>query len=121
MISIDNDKVFQLLTKMYGDINNRFDVLDKDMKEVKKNINTLYAKIDGDINNNLMALTDGYKVNYELALEIRDKTEGNTLSIDEITMSISELKDDINYIANKTIKNDSKINKITEQLKATRA
>jgi len=34
--------------------------------------------------------------------------------------SINEMKEDINYIAGKTIKNDSKISKLVQELKAVK-
>lgn len=121
---MENDKIFQLLTKMYGEVNSRFDLLEKDIKDVKQdlgsvkqNVNSMYAKIDGDIDDKLKSLGDGYKVNYDIATEIRDKVEQSSKDVDDLNMALFEIKDDVNYIANKTIRQDGRLNKMDKEIK----
>lgn len=106
---MEDDKLFELMSKMYAEMQQGF-------KEIRNDIVRIENKLDA----NSKALFDGYEQPYELNMEMRDKIDLNTRSVDEINMSISEMKEDINYIAGKTIKNDSKINKIAEQLKAVK-
>lgn len=90
------------------------------MAEMKKDINGLYAKIDGDISNHIKALQDGYKQNYEMITDIKEMVMKNTEDISDINISLSGMKEDINFIASKTIRNDIKIDKINEKLKIVR-
>lgn len=106
---MEDDKLFELMSKMYAEMQQGF-------KEMRNDIVRIENKLDA----NSKTLFDGYEQTYELNIEMRDKIDLNTSSVDEINMSISEMKEDINYIAGKTIKNDSKINKIAEQLKAVK-
>lgn len=52
--------------------------------------------------------------------EIKDIVTKNTDDIQDISMVINGMKEDINFIASKTIRNDSKIDKINEKLKAVK-
>lgn len=103
------DKMFELMSKMYAEMQQGF-------KDIRNDI----VRIEDKLDTNSKVLFDGYKQDYELTKEIKDKLDENTRSIDEINMSISEMKDDINYIAGKTLRNDNKINKIAEQLRAVK-
>ncbi|WP_163215839.1 hypothetical protein [Clostridium thermarum] len=49
-------------------------------------------KIDGDINNRLKALEDGYKVNYELTVDLKDRVEQITDSINDMNLTITDMK-----------------------------
>lgn len=131
---MEDDRIFDFMSKIYGEmkqgfenidkrfkaIDKRFENLESDMGDVKKDIGKIYSKIDGDITDKLKALGDGYKQNYELTVEVRDKVNVNTEAILEINMALTDMKEDINYIAGKTIKHDSRINKLSEQLKAVK-
>lgn len=124
---MEDDRLFDFMSKMYSEMKQGFANVDKrlenmelGMGSVKKDINKIYSIIEGDICDKLNALSDGYKQNYELTVEIRDKVEVNTADISEINMVLSDMKEDINYIAGKTIKHDSRINKLSEQLKAAK-
>ncbi|WP_163192553.1 DUF342 domain-containing protein [Clostridium thermarum] len=119
---MDNDKLFDFMSKMYNEMQQGFknmqnDITEvkseindmkEDIKEVKKEINNIYMKIDGDINNRLKALEDGYKVNYELTVVLRDRVEQITDSINDMNLTITDMKEDINYIAGKTIRQQNK-------------
>jgi len=148
---MENDKIFELLQKMHGEMNSRFDILEKDVKGVKqditlmkqdlssvhkditsmlqdlssvhkdvtstqKDVSNIYAKIDSDIDDKLRSLGDGYKVNYDITILIRDKVEENSKSIDDLSIALYGMKDDVNYIANKIIRQDGRINKIEKQI-----
>ena len=52
--------------------------------------------------------------------EVKDTVNKNANGIEEMNIAISEMKEDINFIASKTIRNDSKIDKIDEKLKSVK-
>jgi chromosome segregation ATPase len=131
---LENDKLFDFMSKIYNEmqqgfigINSRLESIETDVKSLKVDVNEAkgdigktYAKLDGEIINKLGALEDGYKQTYEITADMRDKVNQNTEDIAEINMALSEMKDDINYIAGKTIKHDSRINKLSEMMKAAK-
>lgn len=113
---MEENKMFDLLEKIYIEVkmnNKRIDTVES---EVKK----LGAKIDGEVTFKQDATPDGYKQSYEILNNVKIVISKNTDSIDEINMSISEMKEDINFIAGKTIRNDSKLEKLNKQLKAVK-
>lgn len=87
---------------------------------LKIDISKIAAKIDGDLITTQQGLLDGYKQNYEAITDIKTAVDYMKQDTECLKDSISEIKDDINYIAGKTIKNDSKINKLAQELKAAR-
>jgi chromosome segregation ATPase len=131
---LENDKLFDFMSKMYNEMQQGFSGLQKDMKEVKedivevkkdivlmkKDINSIYMKIDGDISNRLGAFEDGYKQTYEISIDLRDKVERITGNISDMNLTLTDMKEDINYIAGKAIRQDSKINKLSEALRAVK-
>jgi len=113
---MEENKMFDLLEKIYIEVKMNNKRLDTVESEVKK----LGAKIDGEVTLKQDATLDGYKQSYEILNDVKIIVSKNTDSIDEINMSISEMKEDINFIAGKTIRNDSKIEKLNKQLKAVK-
>ena len=66
------DHVFELLTKMYSEMNNRFDKVEKDIFDVKNEVFgvknevlKINMRIENDIIPKTEALFDGYKQNTE--------------------------------------------------------
>lgn len=131
---VENDKLFDLMSKMYNEMNAGFkgvkedingikqDVseLKQDVAGLKKDVKVLQTKIEVDISTKIEALQDGYKQNYETLTEIKKTVQANTEAIDEINLNLTWLKEDVNFIAGKTIRNDSKIDKISERLKSVK-
>lgn len=124
---MDNEKLFELMSKMYleftqfrKEVKDDVNSLKDDVSTLKGDVRKLGAKIDGEVSDNIRALQDGYKQNYEMIREIREIVKKNTEDIQDINMSLSEMKEDINFIASKTLRNDSKIDKINEKLKAVK-
>lgn len=100
--NMENDKTFELLTKMYGEINgrfdnfeNRFDNLENRFDNLENEVKKIGAKIDGEIIPKQQALFDGYAANTE--------------KLCELTENIEDLKIDINNITIKTLKNENNI------------
>lgn len=87
---------------------------------LKLDISIIGAKIDGELIPTQQALLDGYKQNYEVIEDIKITVHQIEQDTEYLKDSFSEMKEDINYIAGKTIKNDSKINKLTQELKAVK-
>ena len=71
------DKIFDLISKMYSDMNSKLDEVNKklDMKADKNDI----VKIEDKLENNSKALFDGYKQAYEKMTDI-EKQLGNISS-----------------------------------------
>lgn len=99
---MEDDKVFDLLTKMYGDINNkfdkinnRFDKMDNRFDNLETEVKKIGAKIDGEIIPKQQALFDGYAANTE--------------KLSELTEGLEDLKIDVNNISIKTLKSENNI------------
>lgn len=88
--------------------------------EMQQDIKAIYSKLEGEVYDSAKALQDGYKQNYEMTSEIKELVKQNTEDIAELNISISGMKEDINFIASKTIRNDTKIDKINEKLKTAK-
>lgn len=64
-----NDKIFNLLEKMYADLSNKFDTIQNDLKEFKKETTDQLAKIEtaieSEIKPNIKVCLEGYQAVYE--------------------------------------------------------
>ncbi|MDD3225166.1 MAG: hypothetical protein PHX70_10795 [Clostridium sp.] len=88
---MEDDKTFELMTKMYGEMQNgfkevnkkfdavdkRFDGIDKRLDGMDKRIGRIEVKIDGEIMPKLETLFDGYKQNSERLTRIEDKVSNH--------------------------------------------
>lgn len=113
-------KMYNEMQQGFGSLHKEMNEVKEDIKEVKKDINNLYMKIDGEITNKLKALEDGYKQNYESTIDLKEKVEHITDSIIDMNLTITDMKEDINYIAGKTIRQDTKINRLSEAIRAVK-
>ena len=137
----NEDKLFEFMTKMYSEMQTgfksvntrldkvdiRFDNVEGEISGIKSDLQKIGTKIDGELIPKQQALFDGYKQNTETLNELKmnieqvdKKTDILKDSVIEINSSISEMKEDINFIAGKTIRNDSKLEKLNNQLKAVK-
>jgi chromosome segregation ATPase len=112
----DNNEMFELLTKMYSevqgiksDINGRLDNLDFKFNNLENKVDNLGNKVDNlehkvdktniiienDIIPRIEALYDGYKQNTE--------------SINILTNKIDDLQTDVNNLTIRTLKNENNI------------
>lgn len=66
------NKTFELLTKMYSDIQSRFDMMGNEIKEVRKEMQNGFVRLENKMDENHKALYDGYKQNSEAITEIRE-------------------------------------------------
>ncbi len=99
---MENDKTFELLTKMYSEmngkfdaINNRFDNLENRFDNLENEVKKIGAKIDGEVIPKQQALFDGYVANTE--------------KLCQLTETVEEMKVDINNISIKTLKSENNI------------
>lgn len=104
---MEDDKVFDLLTKMYGEINNRFDKLENKVNKVNEDVSTLKGdvstlkgdvskigiQIEGTIIPKQQALFDGYSANTE--------------KLSELANNLDDVKFDVNNISIRTLKNEN--------------
>jgi predicted nucleic acid-binding Zn-ribbon protein len=101
-----DDKMFQLMEKMYLEIQNLKhgqDHIKSEISEMKTDIKKLGSKIDVDLTVKSEALLDGYKQNTEKLEIIDDK--------------VDRLRIDVNNISMKTEYNDNRLIEITRNLK----
>lgn len=124
---VDEDKIFEFMTKIYSEMQVGFKELKTEMGDLKTDVDELKisvqkigAKIDGEIIPNQQALFDGYKQNTEMLLRAEQNIDILKDNVTDVDFAISEMKEDINFIASKTIRNDSKIEKINRDLKTFR-
>lgn len=64
-----DDKLFELITKMYSEMQElKGDVsaIKTDLKETKSDVRKIYSKIENDVESKLEALFDGYGQAFEL-------------------------------------------------------
>ncbi len=66
------NKTFELLEKMYSDIQSRFDIMGNEIKEVRKEMQNGFVRLENKMDENHKALYDGYKQNSEAITEIRE-------------------------------------------------
>ena len=99
----NNNDLFELMTKMYGEIqemkgefNNRFD-------KVEKEVTKTNVTIENDINPRIEALFDGYKQNTE--------------SINQVSDKVDELQSDLNRLTIKTLRTETNIIDINKILR----
>lgn len=99
----NNNDLFELMTKMYGEIQemkgefyNRFD-------KVEKEVTKTNVTIENDIKPRIEALFDGYKQNTE--------------SINQVSDKVDEIQRDINSLTIKTLRNENNIIDITKIIK----
>ncbi|HEY5560618.1 MAG TPA: hypothetical protein VIK72_02495 [Clostridiaceae bacterium] len=110
---MDENKIFDMLEKIYGEVKNNTDRFDNVETELKNNTNRLDnvenivkkigIKIDGELIPADKAILDGYKNNAENITIIDDK--------------IDRLQIDVNSISMKVCYNDSRIIEISKDLK----
>lgn len=105
----DNNEMFDLLTKMYSEvqgikseINGRFDNLENKFGNLENKVDTLEITvnktniiIENDIKPKIEALFDGYKQ--------------NTDSINVLTGKVDDLQTDVNNLTIRTLKNENNI------------
>jgi len=99
----NNNDLFELMTKMYGEIqemkgefNNRFD-------KVEKEVTKTNVTIENDIKPRIEALFDGYKQNTE--------------SINQVSDKVDELQSDLNRLTIKTLRTETNIIDINKILR----
>ena len=114
---MDENKMFEFMTKMYSEMQEGFKDIKTDVKSVKEEVkeNTqrldtienevkkLGARIDGKLIPTSVALLDGYKDNSEHITIIDDKIDRLQIDVNTITMKVSY--------------NDSRIIEISKNIK----
>jgi len=114
---MDENKIFEFMTKMYSEMQEGFKDIKSDVKSVKEEVkeNTkrldiiendvkkLGARIDGKLIPTSEALLDGYKDNSEHITIIDDKIDRLQIDVNTITMKVSY--------------NDSRIIEISKDIK----
>jgi hypothetical protein len=73
MTDVNNEeKMFELMNKMYLDFSKRFDNLKSEIKENRNSIVKLESKIENEVYSKIRALFDGYKQSAENLTRIEE-------------------------------------------------
>lgn len=109
----NNNDLFELMTKMYGEMQKMMGEISnvksevKDVKEelvtVKTEVTKTNMTIENDVKPRIEALFDGYKQNTE--------------SINKLSDKVDEIQRDINSLTIKTLRNENNIIDITKIIK----
>lgn len=120
---MENEKLFELMEKMYSEMQRGFkevhEELQKNSEDIRRNRESIVA-LEGELNEAKKTLYDVYKQNAEMISEVKDIVSMNNQDILDISMTISGMKEDINLIASETSRNDNRIDKLNEKLKAVK-
>ena len=84
------EKLFELMTKMYSDITSRLDTIDKklDEKADKRDI----ARMENKVDNDSKSLFDGYKQTYEKLNTLEFKVDGISQKLEKQDVELKVLK-----------------------------
>ncbi len=106
----NNNDLFELMTKMYGDLTGTMQKMHNEMQEMKGEISNIKNEVtktnitmENEIKPRIEALFDGYKQNSEYVNELSDK--------------VDEVQSDINRLTIKTLRTESNIIDINKILK----
>ena len=110
------DKTFELLEKMYGEllsfktnVNERFDGVEKRLYDVENEIKKLGATVDGEVKTKISSLYDGYITNTEKLDVIEGKTDVISAQQENLKHEVAEIKGEVNSMI-KQINSNSYIN-----------
>lgn len=83
-----DDKLFELMTKMYSEMQQGFDKVHKELKEVRNDM----VKIEDKLETNSKTLFDGYKQNYEKLTNVEKKLEDISSKVEKQDVEIRVIK-----------------------------
>lgn len=108
-MAVDNDQMFDLLTKMYAEVQG----VKSDINSMKSNISERFDKLDGRVDN-LESIVR--KTNVTIENEIKPKIDAlfdgykqNTEAIYGLTNKVDDLQADVNNLTIRTLKNENSI------------
>ncbi len=122
------EKIYDLLAKLYSDMNNQFSEVKQDINEIKQDVTDLKqdvtglkqdvtglkqdiskigAKLDGEISDKLKIMADEQSVMRKDIVEIKGQIHINNVKIDDLT-------DAVNLLHSKTEKHDTDIVKLKQ-------
>ncbi len=70
-----DDKVFELLEKIYSDLNSKMDKINSEMQEGFKEVRQDIVRLENKMDTNNKALYDGYKQTHEKVTEVNEKLD----------------------------------------------
>lgn len=101
-----SNELFELMTKMYSDMQEGFSNVNKRIDKVENEVIKTNITIENDVKPKIEALFDGYKQNTEVINELADKVDDLQTDINNLT--IRTLKNENNIISfSKSIKNNT--------------
>lgn len=104
----DNNEIFDLLSKMYSDLTEKFDSINSEMQEIKQSINNLDIKVDNgfnEVNSRIDNLSTGIgnMVTNEVA--------------DELSYQLKTIKNDVKFVKHKVQETEEDVFTIQSHLK----
>ncbi len=96
-----DDRVFDLLEKMYTDLNSKIDGMSKEIQEMKDNMvtkddldktNQSIARLENKMDTNHKALYDGYKQTYEKLTTLENKVDEIDKKVERQDVEIRVIK-----------------------------
>lgn len=105
-----NNELFELMTKMYSDmqegfssVNKRLDNVENRLDKVANEVTKTNITIENDVKPKIEALFDGYKQNTE--------------AINELANKVDDLQTDINNLTIRTLRNENNIINFSKSIK----
>ncbi|WP_129599263.1 hypothetical protein [Anaerophilus nitritogenes] len=86
------EKMFEMLSKIYGEMQEGFSQTNKRLDNIENTITKLETKMDGEINNKIEALFDGYKNNTEILHRLEMKLDDLSNKLEKQEVDIRVLK-----------------------------
>lgn len=105
---MDNTELFQLVAKMYSEMNSKFDDMHNAMQNIQKDINQINLNMTQGFDNVTARIDD---LSNDLGNMVTNKIA------DELSNQIKELKDDIKFLTHKTTETEKDVYKIQNHLK----
>jgi uncharacterized protein YaaN involved in tellurite resistance len=89
------DKTFELLTKMYGELTSRFDKVEVDMQGIKNQVGSIGNKVttmEFELKKDVSTLYDGYKQTYEKLDAVEQKLDELSEKVDRHDIKIQVIE-----------------------------
>jgi len=89
VLSLEDDKTFELLTKMYSEFSGRFDKAEKDIKGLKNDVARVEIKLEHNIEPKMKAIFEDRDVVHKKLDSIEQKVDDLSKRVDKQDIQIS--------------------------------
>jgi hypothetical protein len=108
---MENEKLFELIEKMYLEMQNGFSKVNGRLDVVESSVRELGAKIDGEITENLRMLSDEQSMTRKEVSEINQGRLADRYIIQDIKLAVDALHSNQRKQENKIVELDRKLAK----------